>query len=172
MSKDEKCTCKACKNAVFHCQICKFVGVLLPSSSWLLKLPIVIGLSFCRSRFKLYVIKVRRIDRWKRQEAKHNQILLIRPELLETWLELASVNYHSSIPVSSNWPQASGRLKNWLESFRGGDSRLGLIPSTVDSTSPFRGDSWSLLVPRRTSTEYLRKEHRTLWTRLSTWSMS
>ena len=36
MSKDEKCTCKACKNIVFHCQICKFVGVLLPSSSWLL----------------------------------------------------------------------------------------------------------------------------------------
>ena len=27
------------KNTVFHCQICKFVGVLLPSSSWLLKLP-------------------------------------------------------------------------------------------------------------------------------------
>ena len=39
MSKDEKCTCKACKNPVFHCQICKFVGFLLPSSSWLLKLP-------------------------------------------------------------------------------------------------------------------------------------
>ena len=40
MSKDENCTCKACKNTVFHCQICKFVGLLLPSSSWLLKLPI------------------------------------------------------------------------------------------------------------------------------------
>ena len=39
MSKDQKCTCKACKNNVFHCQICKFVGFLLPSSSWLLKLP-------------------------------------------------------------------------------------------------------------------------------------
>ena len=26
MSKNEKCTCKACKNTVFHCQICKFVG--------------------------------------------------------------------------------------------------------------------------------------------------
>ena len=40
MSKDEKCTCKACKNTVFHCQPCKFVGFLLPSSSsWLLKLP-------------------------------------------------------------------------------------------------------------------------------------
>jgi len=26
MSKDEKCTCKACKKTVFHCQICKFVG--------------------------------------------------------------------------------------------------------------------------------------------------
>ena len=39
MSKDEICTCKACKNTVFHCQICKFVGFLLPSSSWLLKLP-------------------------------------------------------------------------------------------------------------------------------------
>ena len=37
--KYEKCTCEACKNTVFHCQICKFVGFLLPSSSWLLKLP-------------------------------------------------------------------------------------------------------------------------------------
>ena len=36
MSKDEKCTCKACKSIVFHCQIRKFVGFLLPSSSWLL----------------------------------------------------------------------------------------------------------------------------------------
>ena len=40
MSKDEKCTCKACKNTVLHCQICKFVRFLLPSSSWLLKLSI------------------------------------------------------------------------------------------------------------------------------------
>ena len=41
MSKDEKCTCKACKTAVFHCQICKFVWFVLrpPSSSWLLELP-------------------------------------------------------------------------------------------------------------------------------------
>ena len=39
MSKDEKCTCKACKNTVFHCQVCKFVGFLLPWSSWFLKLP-------------------------------------------------------------------------------------------------------------------------------------
>ena len=39
MSKHEKGTCKACKNTVFHCQICKFVGFLLRSSSWLLKLP-------------------------------------------------------------------------------------------------------------------------------------
>ena len=39
MSKDEKCTCKACKNTVFHPQICKFVGFLLPSSSWFRKLP-------------------------------------------------------------------------------------------------------------------------------------
>ena len=38
MSKDEKCTCKACKNTVFHWEICKFVGFLLPLSSWLLKL--------------------------------------------------------------------------------------------------------------------------------------
>ena len=38
MSKDEKCMCKASKNTVFHCQIRKFVGFLLPSSSWLLKL--------------------------------------------------------------------------------------------------------------------------------------
>ena len=39
MSKNEKCTCKACKT-VFHCQISQFVALLLPSSSWLLKLPI------------------------------------------------------------------------------------------------------------------------------------
>ena len=39
MSEDIKCTCKACKITVFHCQICKFAGFLLPSSSWLLKLP-------------------------------------------------------------------------------------------------------------------------------------
>jgi len=39
MSKIEKCMCKACKNAIFHCQICKLVGFLLPLSSWLLKLP-------------------------------------------------------------------------------------------------------------------------------------
>ena len=38
--QNEECTCKACKNTVFHCQICKFVGFLLPSSSCLLKLPI------------------------------------------------------------------------------------------------------------------------------------
>ena len=30
MSKNEKCTCKACKNTVFPCQICTFVGFLLP----------------------------------------------------------------------------------------------------------------------------------------------
>ena len=36
MSNDEKCMCKACRNTVFHCQICKFVEFLLP---WLLKLP-------------------------------------------------------------------------------------------------------------------------------------
>ena len=32
MSKNEKCTCKACKTIVFHCQICKFVTFLLQSS--------------------------------------------------------------------------------------------------------------------------------------------
>ena len=39
MAKKDNCTCKACKNTVFHCQICKCVGFLLPSSLWLLKLP-------------------------------------------------------------------------------------------------------------------------------------
>ena len=29
MSIDEKCSCKECKNIVFHCQICKFVGVFV-----------------------------------------------------------------------------------------------------------------------------------------------
>ena len=43
MSKNEKCTCKACKTIVFHCQIRKFVTFLLPSSSWLLKFPIFGG---------------------------------------------------------------------------------------------------------------------------------
>ena len=33
MSENEKCTCKACTNTVFHCERCKFVGFLLPSSS-------------------------------------------------------------------------------------------------------------------------------------------
>ena len=33
MSKNEKCTCRACKTIVFHYQICKFVTFLLPSSS-------------------------------------------------------------------------------------------------------------------------------------------
>ena len=41
MSTDEKYTYKACKTIVFHCQICKCVGFLLPLSSWLLKLPII-----------------------------------------------------------------------------------------------------------------------------------
>ena len=36
MSKNEKCTCKACKTFVFHCQMRKFMSFLLPSSSWLL----------------------------------------------------------------------------------------------------------------------------------------
>ena len=40
MSKNENCTCKACESIVFHCQICKFMTFLLPSSSWLRKLPI------------------------------------------------------------------------------------------------------------------------------------
>ena len=55
MSKDEICTCKACKNTVFHCQICKFMRFLLSSSSWLLKLPIAETKSYifrCRSRFR------------------------------------------------------------------------------------------------------------------------
>ena len=41
ISKNENCTCKACKSIVLHCQMCKFETFLLPSSSWLLKLPIV-----------------------------------------------------------------------------------------------------------------------------------
>ena len=43
MSNIEKCTRKACKSTVFHCKICKFVGFLLRSSSWLLKLPNDVG---------------------------------------------------------------------------------------------------------------------------------
>ena len=37
--KNENCTCKACKTIVFQNKICKFVTFLLPSSSWLRKLP-------------------------------------------------------------------------------------------------------------------------------------
>ena len=48
MSKNDKCTCKACKNTVFHCQICKFMGFLLSSSSWLRKLP----KGICEKQFK------------------------------------------------------------------------------------------------------------------------
>ena len=61
--KNEKCTCKACKNTVFHCQICKFVGFLLPSSSWLLKLPKIVFFNSMTSSvwliidlFSLYVL--------------------------------------------------------------------------------------------------------------------
>ena len=39
-SKCQKLKNARCKNPVFHRQICKFVGFLLPSSSWMLKLPI------------------------------------------------------------------------------------------------------------------------------------
>ena len=40
MYKNEKCMCKAYKNTVFCFQICKCVGFLLLSLSWLLKHPI------------------------------------------------------------------------------------------------------------------------------------
>ena len=41
MSRNEKYTCKACKTIVFHCQIFIFAKFLSPSSSWLLKLPMM-----------------------------------------------------------------------------------------------------------------------------------
>ena len=53
MSKDENCTCKACKSTVFHCQICKFVTFLLPSLSWLLKFPIAFWRRQYRCRLPL-----------------------------------------------------------------------------------------------------------------------
>ena len=55
--KNEICTCKACKNTIFHYQICKFVGFLLPSSSWLLKLPIIIGSLRSTTRLQRNVAK-------------------------------------------------------------------------------------------------------------------
>ena len=68
MSKDEKCMCKACKNTVFHCQICKFVGSLLPSSSWLLKL--LISLAFIYEQLVLPNELVRvELPQWKIWEA-------------------------------------------------------------------------------------------------------
>ena len=41
MSKDEQCTCKACKNTVFHCEICRLVGVLIAVLAVVLKLPYI-----------------------------------------------------------------------------------------------------------------------------------
>ena len=40
--KNENCTCKACKTTSFHCEICNLVTFLAPSSSWLLKLPVMV----------------------------------------------------------------------------------------------------------------------------------
>ena len=57
--ENEKCTCEACKIVVFHCQICKFVTFLLPSSSWLLKLPIISSHpSFDHTTFFFIIINV------------------------------------------------------------------------------------------------------------------
>jgi len=47
--KNEKCTCKACKTILFHCQRCKFVTFLLPSSPWLRKLPKVGDAESCET---------------------------------------------------------------------------------------------------------------------------
>ena len=73
MSKDEICTCKACKNTVFHCQICKFVRFLLPSSSWLLKLPIRIFNSRRTSGIWITYIYCYRKERNKKPE-KHHEV--------------------------------------------------------------------------------------------------
>ena len=51
-SKKMENTQKACKNTVFHCQMCKFVGFLLPSSSWLLKLPKERSRTFKNAKYK------------------------------------------------------------------------------------------------------------------------
>ena len=59
MFKNEKCTCKACKTIVFHCQICKFVRFLLPSSSWLLKLPIHFGEQIGMRGFSFWVVSLK-----------------------------------------------------------------------------------------------------------------
>ena len=41
MPKDEKCTCKACKNSVFHCQICGvFVAVVVVVAPYYLTLSV------------------------------------------------------------------------------------------------------------------------------------
>ena len=50
MSKNEKCTCKACKTIVFHCQICKFVTLLLQSSLWLLRITWFSYRRVCRTK--------------------------------------------------------------------------------------------------------------------------
>ena len=41
MKKNDEYTCKGCKTIVFRRQICKSVAFLLPSSLWLLKVPII-----------------------------------------------------------------------------------------------------------------------------------
>ena len=103
MSKDEICSCKACKNTVFHCQICKFVGFLLPSSSWLLKLPII---EIQRNRFPRLVTHVsgiveerRNVVRWRntpavpRNQRRGSQVTIF----LQIWTFLENLYLRQTI---------------------------------------------------------------------------
>ena len=72
MFKNEKCTCKACKAIVFLCQICKFVRFLLPSSSWLLKLPIHFGEQIGLRGFSFWVVSLKWGSNWL-QIATHTE---------------------------------------------------------------------------------------------------
>ena len=64
---------KRAKNTVFHCQICKFVGFLLPSSLWLLQVP------FCVIQTKketLIVTSTNVINPLKKQKSEVKEIRL------------------------------------------------------------------------------------------------
>ena len=64
MFKNKKCTCKASKTIVFLCQICTFVRFLLPSSSWLLKLPIHFGEQIGMRGFSFWVVSLKWGSNW------------------------------------------------------------------------------------------------------------
>ena len=114
MSKDEKCKCKACKSIDFHCQICKFVGFLLQSSSWLLKLP------FCCC--------VADVSIWWQMI---NSVLLS----LKRWFQFNSrivKTYFSSIMTLNNW-ETIAETRGYILSL---SSTSSLLKLPISLTTP------------------------------------